>query len=219
LLGGRRRTAITIAAPPALATVLVVGLRGRRRGGRCRRLRLLNGGRSRWWGRGRLGLLLSGRFTVAVPVPFAALAAFATVIVVSPCCRRRGGRCRRLSLLYRGRGRRRGRLGLLGGRFNVVVVSVTLTASAAFATVIVLALGLGRLSLLRLRLGFLRGWRGATPTAAGFAIALFAALAAFFVVVWGGRFCPRGLCNLEGFTWKRLPVGHRREGDSTEGGE
>jgi hypothetical protein len=81
--------------------------------------------------------------------------------------------------------------------------------------------------LLCLRLGILRRWLGAsfsaaairTASAAAFAIALFAALAAFFVVVWGGRFCPWGLCNLKSLTRKRLPVGHRREGDGTEGGE
>ncbi|MDP1907578.1 MAG: hypothetical protein Q8K85_04705, partial [Hyphomicrobium sp.] len=134
----------------------------------------------------------------------------------------------RLGLLHGRRRRRRwcGGLGLLRRRF-IVAVAVALAAPAAFATVVILALGFGRPTLLRLRRGLLRRWLGASITAAAiltastaaFAIAFFAALTAFFVVVWGGRFCPRGLCNLKGFTGKRLPVGHRREGDGTEGGE
>jgi hypothetical protein len=108
---------------------------------------------------------------------------------------------------------------LSGGRCTgAVAVAVTLTAAAAFARLFIVALGRG---LLCRRRCLLR-WRGApirSASTAAFVIAFFAALTAFFVVVRGGRFCPRGLCNLKGFTWKRLPVGHRREGDGTEGGE
>ena len=116
-----------------------------------------------------------------------------------------------------------------GARAVATAVTVTVTASAALATLVVIALGRGRLRLLcrrrGRRLGLLRGWWGAAIAVAiraastAFGIALLAALAAFAVVAWGVRFYTRSLCNLEGFTWKRLPMGHCREGNSTEGGE
>jgi hypothetical protein len=164
--------------------------------------------------------LLGGRLHVGLAV--AAPAALAAVIVVALRGWWRGGRRRGLCLLH---GRlSRGRLGLFDGR---CIVACALAAPATFATVVILALGLGRPTLLGSRLGLLRRWLGALSSAAAilrgstaaFAIAFSATLTAFFAVIRGGRFCPRGLCNLKGFTWKRLPVGHRREGDGTEGGE
>ena len=111
-------------------------------------------------------------------------------------------------------------MGLHSGRLTI---AVPVLLAAAFATVVILALSLGRLSLLRL----FRRWLGASISAAAiltastatFAIALFAALAPFFAVIWGSRVRLRGLCNLECFTWMRLPLGHGCEGDGTEGGE